>query len=39
MTSERDALKDIIDPDRYFIEAAYGFVEPEMFRTRGVCAY
>ena len=39
MTSERDALKDIIDPDRYFIEAGYGFVEPEMFRTRGVCAY
>lgn len=32
--TEKDALKDIIDPDRYFIESGYGHVEPEMFRNR-----
>jgi hypothetical protein len=30
----KDALKDIIDPDRYFIKSGYGFVSPEMFRPR-----
>lgn len=31
----KDALKDIIDPDRYFIKSGYGYVEPQMFRVRG----
>lgn len=28
--TDRDALKDIIDPDRYFIESGYGYVDTEM---------
>jgi len=35
----KDALKDIIDPDRYFIKSGFGFVEPEMFRTRRATYY
>lgn len=35
----KDALKDIIDPDRYFIKSGYGFVEPSMFRVRGATFY
>lgn len=35
----KDALKDIVDPDRYFIKAGYGYVEPEMFRVRRACYY
>lgn len=38
-STEKDALKDIIDPDRYFLESGYGYVEPEMFRSRGGCYY
>jgi hypothetical protein len=34
MGTQRDALKDIVDPDRYFIKSGYGYVEPAMFRTR-----
>lgn len=30
--TDKDALKDIIDPDRYFIESGYGFVDTEMLR-------
>jgi hypothetical protein len=30
----KDALKDIIDPDRYFIKSGYGYVSAEMFRPR-----
>jgi phage terminase large subunit-like protein len=30
----KDALKDIIDPDRYFIKSGYGYVSPEMFRVK-----
>lgn len=37
--TEKDALKDIIDPDRYFITSGYGFTQPEMFRTRGTFHY
>lgn len=29
--SDKDALKDIIDPDRYFIESGYGYVDAELF--------
>jgi hypothetical protein len=35
----KDALKDIIDPDRYFIKTGYGHVEPEMFRVRRATYY
>lgn len=37
--SQKDALKDIVDPDRYFVKADLGYVEPRLFRSRGVCAY
>lgn len=37
--SQRDALKDIVDPDRYFAKADIGYMEPDRFRSRGVCAY
>jgi hypothetical protein len=39
MGTAKDALKDIIDPDRYFITSGYGYVEPEMFRTRRATYY
>lgn len=29
--TDKDALKDIIDPDRYFIESGYGYVDRELF--------
>jgi len=29
--SDKDALKDVIDPDRYFIESGYGYVDAELF--------
>lgn len=32
--TQKDALKDIVDPDRYFIKSGYGYVEAGMFRTR-----
>jgi len=35
----KDALKDIIDPDRYFIKSDLGFVEPDLFRVRGATHY
>lgn len=35
----KDALKDVIDPDRYFIKSGYGYVEPEMFRPRRAMYY
>lgn len=35
----KDSLKDVIDPDRYFIKSDYGFVEPDMFRVRGTTHY
>lgn len=34
MGSSKDALKDVIDPDRYFIKSGYGYLEPSMFRVR-----
>lgn len=37
--TEKDALKDIIDPDRYFIKADLGHVAPELFRIRGLTHY
>jgi phage terminase large subunit-like protein len=37
--SQKDALKDIVDPDRYFAKADLGYVEPGLFRSRGLCAY
>lgn len=37
--SQKDALKDIVDPDRYFIKSGYGFVSPEMLRVRGGMHY
>jgi hypothetical protein len=29
--TDKDALKDIIDPDRYFIESGYGYVDTDLF--------
>jgi phage terminase large subunit-like protein len=37
--SLKDGLKDVIDPDRYFIKSGYGYVEPRMFRVRGQFYY
>lgn len=37
--SQKDALKDIIDPDRYFIKADLGFVDQQMLRIRGGMHY
>ncbi len=31
--TDKDALKDIIDPDRYFIESGYGYVDYERLLT------
>jgi hypothetical protein len=33
--TQKDALKDIIDPDRYFIKSGYGYVDRELFNTWG----
>lgn len=33
--TQKDALKDIIDPDRYFIKSGYGHVDRELFNTWG----
>lgn len=30
--TDKDALKDIIDPDRYFIETGYGYVDTDMLQ-------
>lgn len=32
--TDKDALKDIIDPDRYFIESGYGYVDTDFFNQR-----
>lgn len=37
--SDKDALKDIMDPDRYFIETGYGYVNEELLRVRGGTYY
>ena len=37
--SQRDALKDIVDPDRYFVKAGLGYVSPDMWRPRGGTYY
>lgn len=37
--SQRDALKDIVDPDRYFLKSGYGHLEPELLRSRGGTYY
>lgn len=28
--TDKDALKDVVDPDRYFIESGYGYVDTEL---------
>ena len=37
--TEKDALKDVIDPDRYFVKADVGHLEPDLWRARGGFAY
>jgi hypothetical protein len=37
--TSKDALKDIIDPDRYMVKSGYGHVSAEMLRPRGLCHY
>jgi len=37
--TQKDALKDVIDPDRYLLKSGYGYVEAEMFRSRGQTYY
>lgn len=37
--TEKDALKDIIDPDRYFVKADVGHVEPDLWLARGGGSY
>ena len=32
--TEKDALKDIIDPDRYFIETGLGYMEPQLYQQK-----
>lgn len=39
MGTGKDALKDIIDPDRYFIKSGYGHIEERMLRARRVTHY
>ena len=39
MKNELHYLRHSLAQHRRFIEAGNGFVEPEMFRTRSVCAY
>lgn len=31
--TDKDALKDVVDPDRYFIESGYGYVDMELLRA------
>lgn len=33
--TQKDALKDIVDPDRYFIKADYGYVDAQARRVSG----
>ena len=35
VSSSRCALKDIVDPDRYFVKSECGYVEPQSKRVRG----
>jgi phage terminase large subunit-like protein len=37
--SDKDALKDIIDPDRYMVKSGYGHVSESSMRPRGGCYY
>lgn len=37
--SDKDALKDIIDPDRYMVKSGYGHVSTESMKVRGGCFY
>ena len=37
--TERDALKDIIDPDRYFVKADAGHISAERWQMRGGFSY
>ena len=37
--SQRDALKDIVDPDRYFAKARLGYVSPDMWKPSGGTYY
>jgi hypothetical protein len=37
--TQKDALKDIIDPDRYMIKSGYGYVDAAMYRVRRACFY
>lgn len=37
--SDKDALKDIIDPDRYMVKSGYGHVSETSMRVRGGCFY
>ena len=37
--SQKDALKDIVDPDRYFVKSGFGHVSPELFQQRAACCY
>lgn len=39
MGTLKDALKDIIDPDRYFIKAGYGYIDAAMLRPRRATFY
>lgn len=36
---QKNALKDIIDPDRYFIKAGYGHLDAALMKPRGMCYY
>ena len=36
---EKGALKDVVDPDRYFVKANEGYVEPEMYGSNGGGSY
>jgi hypothetical protein len=37
--SDKDALKDIIDPDRYMVKSGFSHVSTESMRVRGGCFY
>lgn len=39
MGSSKDALKDIIDPDRYMIKSGSGYIEQTLLRPRGQMYY
>ncbi len=36
---EKGALKDVVDPDRYFVKSNEGYIEPEMYGSQGGGAY